>query len=369
MAKVTGLEGVVAGETEIGLVDGEKGYLVYRGYWAKELAVSKSYEEVAYLLWNGHLPDETQLASLKVQMAGERIIPEYLCKMLDLLPASVPLMLVLQSAVAALGDQENTTWPPTLKQAVRLTAILPSIIAYRHRSLQGLAPLEPLPELGHAANYLYLLTGKLPEEAHVRALSAYLILCMEHGMNASTFAGRVVLSTESDICAAVAGSIGAMKGPLHGGAPYEVISMLEDIGTVERAEPWLRNALDNGAKLMGFGHRIYKTKDPRAEALQIATLEMIGKDASFDLALHVEATAIKLLEEYKPGRRLFTNVEFYAAAILKALQLAQEIFTPTFTAGRIVGWTAHLLEQSESNRIFRPQSTYTGPMPATGVLS
>lgn len=349
MAKVTGLEGVVAGETEIGLVDGEKGHLVYRGYWAKELAVSKSYEEVAYLLWNGRLPDAEELALLKAQMAEERVIPEYLCKMLDLFPASVPLMLVLQSAVAALGDKENTTWPPTLKQAVRLTAVLPAIIAYRARSLQGLAPLDSLPELGHAANYLYLLTGKLPEEAHVKALSAYLILCMEHGMNASTFAGRVVLSTESDMCAAVCGAIGAMKGPLHGGAPYEVISMLEDIGTVERAEPWLRNALDNGTKLMGFGHRIYKTKDPRAEALQIATLEMIGKDASFDLALHVEATAIALLEEYKPGRRLFTNVEFYAAAILKALQLSPEIFTPTFTAGRIVGWTAHILEQAANN--------------------
>ncbi|WNS45632.1 citrate synthase/methylcitrate synthase [Paenibacillus sp. MMS20-IR301] len=369
MAKVTGLEGVVAGETDIGLVDGEKGYLVYRGYWAKELAVSKSYEEVAYLLWNGHLPDAEELAQLKLEMAQQRAIPEYICRMLELIPATVPLMLVLQSTVAALGDAENSTWPPTLKQAVRLTSLLPAIIAYRYRTLQGLKPLESLPELGHAANYLYLLTGQLPEEAHVKALSAYLILCMEHGMNASTFAGRVVLSTESDISAAVAGAIGAMKGPLHGGAPFEVISMLEEIGTKDRAEPWLRGALDNGAKLMGFGHRIYKTKDPRAEALQIATLEMIGKDEAFDLALHVEATAIALLEEYKPGRRLFTNVEFYAAAILKALDLAPEIFTPTFTAGRIVGWTAHILEQSESNRIFRPQSTYTGPMPASETIS
>lgn len=368
MGKVTGLEGIIAGETEIGLVDGEKGYLVYRGYWAKELAVSKSYEEAAYLLWNGRLPDTGELTQLKVQMAEERVLPDYLCRLLDLLPPSVPLMLVLQSAVAALGTQGNATWPPTREQAVRLTAMLPAIIAYRYRRLQGLEPLLPLPELGQAANYLYLLTGKLPEEAHVRALSAYQILCMEHGMNASTFAGRVVLSTESDICSAVSGAIGAMKGPLHGGAPYEVISMLEEIGSRERAEPWLRSRLERGEKLMGFGHRIYKTKDPRAEALQIATRQLTGKDASFDLALHVEATAIALLQEYKPGRRLFTNVEFYAAAVLKALQLAPELFTPTFTAGRIVGWTAHLLEQSVNNRIFRPQSVYTGPMPEDGTL-
>lgn len=363
MAKVTGLEGVVAGETDIGLVDGEKGYLVYRGYWAKELAVTRTYEEVAYLLWNGHLPSAEELERLKSEMAASRQLPGYIRQIIELMPASVPMMLVLQSTVAALGEQENTSWPPVVAQAVRLASILPTIIAYRYRTLNGLTPLEPLSELGHAANYLYMLTGEKPTEAHVQALSAYLILCMEHGMNASTFAARVVLSTESDMNAAVAGAIGAMKGPLHGGAPYEVIAMLEDIGTEERAEPWLRKALESGTKIMGFGHRIYKTKDPRAEALQIATQEMIGKDPSFDLALHVEATAIHLLQEYKPGRRLFTNVEFYAAAILKALELSPDIFTPTFTAGRIIGWTAHIMEQAANNRIFRPQSVYTGPMP------
>lgn len=367
MAKVTGLEGVVAGETDIGLVDGEKGYLVYRGYWAKELAISKSYEEVAYLLWYGHLPNEAELAELKQEMAEAREMPEYLCQMIDLLPASVPLMLVLQSAVAALGEKGSANWPPSLRQGIRLTSVLPTIIAYRYRRLKGLEPVKPDITLGHAANYLYMLSGNAPEEAHVKALSAYLILCMEHGMNASTFAARVVLSTESDICAAIGGAIGAMKGPLHGGAPFEVISMLEEIGTVDRAEAWIRNVLDNKGKIMGFGHRIYKTKDPRAEALKIATQEMIGKDPSFDVAIEVEHIAIALLEEYKPGRRLFTNVEFYAAAILRALELDPEVFTPTFTSGRIVGWTAHLMEQAAINRIFRPQSVYTGPMPETEV--
>lgn len=363
MAKVTGLEGIVAAETDISLVDGEKGRLVYRGFLAKNLAITQSYEEVAYLLWNGQLPEPDELEQLRVRLANLRKIPEYICRIIDLLPLSVSMMGVLQTAVAALGDTAELAWPPTLQQAEQLTAILPSIVAYRYRKLNGLPIVEPDGRLGHAANYLYMLTGQLPEESHSKALNAYLILGMEHGMNASTFAGRVILSTQSDMNAAVCGAIGAMKGPLHGGAPYEVISMLEEIGSKDRAEPWMRNALEHGARLMGFGHRIYKTNDPRAEALRIVTLQMTGEDSSFELAIHVENTAIRLLEEYKPGRRLFTNVEFYAAAILRAVQISPDLFTPTFTLGRIVGWTAHILEQASINRIFRPESVYTGPMP------
>jgi citrate synthase len=363
MAKVTGLEGVVAAETDISMVDGEQGHLVYRGYWAKELAVSQSYEEVAFLLWNGRLPEQAELERLEERLAKQRNIPDYIRSILDLLPASAPMMGVLQTAVAALGETESAAWPPTQQQAERLTAILPTIIAYRFRKLAGLQAVEPDPKLSHSANYLYMLRGHPPEESHIKALTAYLILGMEHGMNASTFAGRVVLSTQSDMSSAVCGAIGAMKGPLHGGAPFEVIAMLEEIRTKDRAEPWIRNVLENGGRLMGFGHRIYKTKDPRAEALRIVTLEMTGHDPSFDFAIHVENTAIRLLEEYKPGRRLYTNVEFYAAAILRSVQLPAELFTPTFTVGRIVGWTAHILEQANINRIFRPQSVYTGPMP------
>lgn len=185
-------------------------------------------------------------------------------------------------------------------------------------------------------------------------------------MNASTFAGRVVLSTQAGLFAAVSAAIGAMMGPLHGGAPSEVIAMLEEIGTADRAEPWMRGVLEQGGRLMGFGHRIYKTKDPRAEALRTVTSRLTGGDPAFELALHVERIAIRLLEEYKPGRRLYTNVEFYAAAIMKAIQLPTELFTPTFTIARSVGWTAHMLEQASHNRIFRPQSEYTGPMPSFG---
>ncbi|AJY76745.1 citrate synthase/methylcitrate synthase [Paenibacillus beijingensis] len=364
MASVTGLEGVIAAYTEIGLVDGELGHLVYRGYPAQELAVSKSFEETAFLLWHGRFPQEDELTALKKRMSHYRNLPDYICRILELLPASIPVMSALQTAVAALAEAEGSAWPPSLAQAERLTAMLPTMIAYRARRIAGLPALQPDANLDHAANYLYMLNGRKPERSHAKALEAYLILGMEHGMNASTFASRVIVSTQSDMCAAVSGAIGAMKGPLHGGAPYEVIAMLESIGSKSNAEPWMRNVLDNGGRLMGFGHRIYKTKDPRAQALRAVTMELTGDDPSFDLAIYVEDTAIRLLEEYKPGRRLFTNVEFYAAAIMRAINLSPDLFTPTFTAGRTVGWTAHLLEQAAINRIFRPESIYIGTMPS-----
>jgi citrate synthase len=368
VAKVTGLEGVVAAETDIGLVDGEKGYLIYRGYWAKELAVNYTYEEVAHLLWYGELPDARELDMLKTRLIEGRALPAPIRALLAAIPAEVPMMGVLQAVTAALTDfgDSGSAWPPTSSQAERLTALMPTIIAYRYRTLQGLEPVEPNPALDHAANYLYMLTGAVPQEAHAKALTAYLILGMEHGMNASTFSARVTLSTQSDLFAAVSAAIGTMKGPLHGGAPSEVIAMLEEIGTKENAEPWLRNVLENGGRLMGFGHRIYKTKDPRAVALRIVTETLTGDTDAFELALHVEQTAIRLLEQYKPGRRLYTNVEFFAAAIMTAIKLPTELFTPTFTAARVVGWTAHCLEQASINRIFRPQSVYTGPMPTIG---
>ncbi|MFC0212504.1 citrate synthase [Paenibacillus chartarius] len=368
MAKVTGLEGVVAAETDIGLVDGERGHLIYRGYWAKDVAVHFSFEEAAHLLWYGELPDEGELFRLKERLQAYRELPASLPPLLDAMPKSLPTMSVLQAAVASLTEPDGTpaAWPPAPSQAERLTALLPAIIAYRYRRSKGLDPVQPHPELDHAANYLYMLTGTIPEPAHAKALTAYLILGMEHGMNASTFSARVTSSTQSDMYAAVSAAIGTMKGPLHGGAPSEVIAMLEDIGTVERAEGWLRAVLEQGGRLMGFGHRIYKTKDPRAEALRTVTEKLTGDTDSFKLALHVEQTAIRLLEEYKPGRRLYTNVEFFAAAIMSAIQLPAELFTPTFTAARTVGWTAHVLEQAGVNRIFRPQSVYTGPMPTLG---
>ncbi|TBL80375.1 citrate synthase/methylcitrate synthase [Paenibacillus thalictri] len=363
MPKVTGLEGIVAAETDISLVDGIQGHLIYRGYWAKDLAVQKSYEEVAYLLWFGRLPDAAEASGFQAKLAQLRELPAHLKLIIDSLPGTIPMMSVLQTAVAALATPDFA-WPPTADQAALLTAVLPTVIAYRQAKLNGTPWVGPDAELDHTSNYLYMLIGKKPEEAHAKALGAYLVLGMEHGMNASTFAARVVASTQADLASAVCGGIGAMKGPLHGGAPSEVTAMLEEIGTKDHAETWLRHVLEQGGRLMGFGHRIYKTRDPRAEALQAVALQLNGQDHWLDLALHVEETAVRLLEEYKPGRRLYANVEFYAAAVMRAIDLPAELFTPTFTVGRIVGWTAHVLEQADVNRIFRPQSVYTGDMPA-----
>ncbi|MBD2846970.1 citrate synthase/methylcitrate synthase [Paenibacillus sp. IB182496] len=366
MAQVTGLEGVVAADTDIALVDGEQGKLIYRGIPANQLAVRHTYAEAAHLLWHGGRPDANRDAAAQTErrLADKRELSEDLRAMLDALPLQMPMMAVLQSAVAAFRQKAPDTghWPPTVEQAERITAAMPTIIAHHARRQARLEPLAPDPELGHTANYLYMLTGQRPAAVHVRALDAYFILCMEHGLNASTFAARVILSTQADLYAAVSGAIGAMKGPLHGGAPYEVIAMLEQIGTAERAESWLRELLERGGRIMGFGHRIYRTQDPRAQALREVTAALVGDDPAFALALHVEETALRLLAHYKPGRRLYTNVEFFAAAVLRALQLPPELFTPTFTAGRIVGWTAHALEQARVNRIFRPQSRYTGPL-------
>jgi citrate synthase len=362
MAKVTGLDGIVAAETDISLVDGEQGHLVYRGFWAKELAIHYEYEEVAYLLWMGALPNVSQKQQFTTRLTNSRELPEAVKSLLDIIPREIPIMSVLQT-VTAMMSGGIFSWPTTIEQAITLTSVIPTIIAYRHRTHNGLSVIEPDSKLGHTANFLYMLSGEQPNPAHVKALNAYLILGMEHGMNASTFASRVVLSTQSDMASAVSAAIGAMKGPLHGGAPTEVIAMLDDIGSKEHAESWIRQALERGDKLMGFGHRIYKTKDPRAEALRQVTEALSGNDPWFDLALHVEKVAIALLEEYKPGRRLYTNVEFFAASIMRAIDLPTDLFTPTFTAARVVGWSAHLLEQAEVNRIFRPQSVYTGPMP------
>ncbi|OPH58595.1 citrate synthase/methylcitrate synthase [Paenibacillus ferrarius] len=367
MASVTGLEGVIAAETELSLVDGQNGNLVYRGYEAKELALHKSFEETAYLLWYGSLPSQETLNEFKAQWVAGRTLPATLESVLDLLPNESDMMSILRTAISVLGTGDNTqsAWPPSDKAIIAYTALLPTIIAYKYRQSRGLSPIAPHTDLDHVANYLYMLTGEIPQPSHVKVLTAYFILAMEHGMNASTFAGRVVLSTQSDLASALCASIGAMKGPLHGGAPSEVLHMLDEIGSKDRAEEYLRNQLASGKRLMGFGHRIYKTNDPRAEALRRIMTELSSEDPWFELAVHVEKTAVDLLAVYKPGRNLYVNVEFYAAAVMRAIELPPHLFTASFTASRMVGWTAHLLEQASCNRIFRPQSTYIGELPVS----
>ncbi|WP_173105821.1 citrate synthase/methylcitrate synthase [Bacillus sp. KH172YL63] len=353
-----GLKGIVAAQTSISEVNGEEGVLIYRGFEVGDL-IHRSFEEIAFLIWMGRLPDKREAENITGEMKALRSLSPVMEKVLSSLPADMDMMSVIRTVISAEGD-ERYNWKPSIEQAVRLTAVLPAIIAGRYHMLNGTDMDEPDPDLSHVANYLFMLTGRRPSRTVVDALETYMILTMEHGMNASAFSARVTASTESDMVSAITSAIGTMKGPLHGGAPSAVIELLEEIGTPDQAEHVLRRKLLQGEKLMGFGHRVYKTHDPRAAALRNKLSTSIGGDQSLDLALIVEETGIELLKEFKPGRSLYTNVEFYAAAIMKSIQLETSLFTPTFTASRIVGWTAHVLEQAEDNTIYRPQSEYVG---------
>ncbi len=353
-----GLEGIVAATTALSKVEGTAGRLIYHGYNIHDLATTTSFEEIAHLLWFGHLPNKSELADLKAKLAAERTLPTSVLKIISDLPITAEPMDVLRTAASAWGAS-TIKGKATVEQAIALTARFPVFLAAFHRLRSGLEPLESRPELGHAANYLYLLSGKQPEQQHVKALDAYLVLLADHGMNASTFTARVVASTESDIVSSTVAAVGALKGPLHGGAPSKVLDMLKAIGTSDNAESWLRSALAVGQRLMGFGHRVYKTEDPRAEELR--ELARLADPQEFILARRVEELAIALLEEQKPGRRLYTNVEFYSAVLLSSVGLPGDLFTPTFAVSRVAGWTAHILEQVGNNRLIRPEADYTGP--------
>jgi citrate synthase len=349
-----GLEGVVAGETSIALVDGANGRLLYRGYRIGDLVREGTYAQVAELLWRGawsaeppHLPtaplDERVLASLRD------------------LPADSHPMDALRTAISTWGAIAHLPWPPTVEQARAVTAIAPSALAAFVRLRSGKEPIEPDPELPLAAGFLYQLEGRRRDRAAERALDAYLVVAAEHGFNASTFAARVITSTRSDIASAVCGAIGALKGPLHGGAPSEVVSQLHEIGSPERAEAWIDDALDRGERLMGFGHRVYRAYDPRAAALR-EVAEGLGSMADWlSLAVAVEDIALRKLEERHPDRVLKTNVEFYTAAVLQGVGLPPDVFPATFALARHAGWTAHVLEQVEAARLIRPDVRYVGP--------
>jgi citrate synthase len=357
---VKGLEGVVATTTRLSMVDGEAGRLVIAGFPVEELAGRATFEETLYLLWNDALPDAGQLAGLKEDLAARRALPEATKDLLRAAAAGrVPAMDALRMAAGTLGLQDGDD----RDDALRVVAAFPTVVAAYWRLSRGEDPVEPDPELPHAANYLYMLSGEVPSEERARALETYLVATSDHGMNASTFAARVIVSTRSDFVSAVTGAVGALKGPLHGGAPGPALDMVFEIGKVERAEPYLREKLESGGRLMGFGHRIYKARDPRADVLAEAADRLYAADADKDLyrlAIAVERTAVRLLAEYKPGRNLYTNVEYYTALLLHGLGLPTGLFTPTFTASRVAGWTAHCFEQRELDRIIRPQSEYTG---------
>lgn len=359
-AYVPGLEGIVAAQTAISLVDGENGRLVYRGYVIADLAEQMSFEEVAHLLWHGRLPTRPELDALTLELAGSRGLTPAATATLDAMPKDTDPMDVLRSVVSVQGI-EHKLQKPTVPLAIHATASFPTILASFHRRQQGLPAVRPRADLGQAANYLYMLGGKDPSPELVQALNTYLVLLADHGMNASTFTARVIASTDSDLASCLVGAIGALKGPAHGGAPSAVMDQLEQIGTAANAERWLREARTRKVRFMGFGHRIYRTYDPRARILKELCERL--NPSFYELASKVEEIALKILHEEHPERPQATNVEFYSAGVLQAIGLPKEYFPPTFAVARVAGWTAHVLEQSANNRLIRPQSEYIGPEP------
>jgi citrate synthase len=362
-----GLEGIVSHATELAEVDGQAGRLIIRGYDITELSGKVSFEEASYLLWYGDLPNQHQLDGLKQEMATARILPGATMDVLKGPARNASGMHALRMGAATLSvddpDVDDISVEPNRRRAIRITARMASIVAQHYRLHHGMDILEPPGELGLAASYLYMLTGQEPDPAYVDGLDAYLVAVLEHGMNASTFTARVIAGTDSDMVSAVTGAIGALKGPKHGGVPGPVLEMLEDIGTPDHADQWIRDAMGRGERIMGFGHRVYKVRDPRAEVLTYAAEKMAQKTGDrrlLDLTNEVERTTVKVLSELKPGRDLFANVELFAALVLHAVDIPSEIFTPTFAVGRTPGWTAHILEQYADNRLIRPASVYVG---------
>jgi citrate synthase len=353
----SGLEGIVAATTRLSHVDGERGELVIAGYPVGELAEHATFEETTWLLWHGELPSLAQLESFRAELAAAReLLPATESLLRECAKAGLDPMDALRAAAGTISLRSD--------QPAAIVACMPTIVAAYWRLRSGEAPIAPRRDLGHAASFLYLLNGQVPDPEQVRGLETYLNTVVDHGLNASTFTARVIRSTGSDLVSAVVGAIGALKGPLHGGAPGPALDMVFEIGDASRAEAFLRRKIEAGEKLMGFGHRVYRVRDPRADVLAKAAERMYTRAADmslYTLARSVEATAIRLLEEYKPGRRLQTNVEFYTALLLHGLGLGVPLFTPTFAISRVSGWIAHALEQRRANRIIRPQSEYTGP--------
>jgi citrate synthase len=363
---VPGLEGIVAARTRKSSVDGLAGQLTIGGFPLEELAANATYEEAVFLLWNDRLPTSAELGALRHDLAAARTLSATTTQLLaEAARQRVGAMDALRMGAATLtlgaGDQPFPSEPR--QAAMRLVAAFPTIVATYWRYLKGELPIAPEASLGHAANYLYMLNGTVPSAARARALETYLNTVIDHGLNASTFTARVIMSTGSDMISAVVGAIGALKGPLHGGAPGPALDMVFEIGDASRARTVLEEMLARGERLMGFGHRVYKVRDPRADVLSKAAEELYAADGDmrlYELAKAVEATALQVLEEHKPGRNLQTNVEFFTALVLHGLGLETDLFTPTFAVGRVGGWSAHCFEQLAENRLIRPRSQYMG---------
>ncbi|ANE48439.1 citrate synthase [Paenibacillus swuensis] len=359
MTATKGLEGIVATTSSISsIIDG---FLTYRGINIDELAEQASFEEVVYLLWFGKLPNEAELNQLKQDLSGNAAIPAEVISQMKLYPQDSNSMAALRTAISSLAlydaEANDMSRDANVRKAIRLQAQLPTIVAAFARIRQGQEPLEPKQGVSIAHNFLYMLTGNEPDEVAVNALDTALVLHADHELNASTFAARVTVATLSDIYSGITSAIGALKGPLHGGANEAVMAMLEEIGSPEQVDGYIGEQLDNKVKIMGFGHRVYKNGDPRAKHLQKMSRELgelTGNLRWYDMSIKIE--------EIVTGQKgLKPNVDFYSASVYTSLEIPRDLFTPIFAISRVSGWAAHILEQFENNRLIRPRAEYTGP--------
>ncbi|TMD52798.1 MAG: citrate synthase [Chloroflexi bacterium] len=358
----SGLEGVVAAATKTSLVDGKNGRLVYRGYDIDDLADHSTYEEVAYLVWYGKLPTAKQLAELEHSLAIQREVPKEIERLIGEAPDTAHPMDVLRTAVSALGmydpDARDNSLEANLRKAIRLTAQVPTVVAFFERLRSGKQVVHPKQSGNLAQNFLYMLFGTEPDPEVARIFDVCLILHTEHGLNASTFSARVTASTLSDMHSAITSAIGTLKGPLHGGANEQVMDTLLEIGEADRAQDVINQKLKNRERVMGFGHRVYKTEDPRATILRRHS-EALGRQTDqlkwYEISREVEKT----MREDKPD--LYPNVDFYSASVYYMMGIPIDQFTPIFAISRMAGWTAQLLEQYANNRLIRPESEYVGP--------
>ncbi len=358
---IRGLEGVVAAETALCDLDGKNGRLAYRGYDIEDLARRASFEEVCHLLWYGELPTAAQLDKTTLGLIAARDVPAELVQAFRLMPKDTDPMRVLQSVVAMLGmrdpDATDNSREANFRKAVRLTSQIASAICVHHRVRSGLEPIRPAPDLSLAANFLYMLTGKRPSGVVAKAFDASLTLYAEHELNASTFTTRVIVSTQSDMHSAVAGGVGALKGPLHGGAGEAVMRTLMEIGEVANVDAFVAKALGERRRLMGMGHRVYKAGDPRAAILKGMAEDACRQSGQFKWY----EMAVKLHARVNEAKKLIPNVDFYSAPLFYSLGIPVDLFTPVIAAGRIAGWTANIIEQHEDNRLIRPRGDYIGP--------
>jgi citrate synthase len=359
-ALIRGLEGVVAAETRLCDLDGANGRLAYGGYNIDDLARRATFEEVVHLLWYGELPTRAQLDRLQAELGAARPVPRELVQAFALMPRATDPMRVLQAAVAILGmhDPDTTDNSPeaNLRKAVRLTSQLATAICAHHRIRSGQDPVAPAKDLGHAANFLYMLSGKRPSPVTTKAFDASLTLYAEHELNASTFTTRVIAATLSDMHSAVAGGVGALKGTLHGGAGEAVMRTLLEVGSLDNVDAFVDRAMGEKRRLMGFGHRVYTAGDPRAailKGLAEAACRQSGQALWYDLA-------VKLHAKVQATKRLIPNVDFYSAPLFYSIGIPVDLFTPVIAAARIAGWTANLLEQYDDNRLIRPRADYKG---------